>query len=80
MTLKEQLHHLADRYRLAVIYTFGSRAVEMAGRLEGKAALISALESDADVGVQPEKRNETFRGGAGGIDLGSGRSVRGPEG
>ncbi len=55
LTLKQQLHHLADRYRLAVIYVFGSRAVEMAGRLEGKAAPVSALESDVDVGVQPEK-------------------------
>ena len=55
MTLKQQLQHLADRYRLAVIYVFGSRAVEIAGRLQGKAPPVSAPQSDVDVGVQPEK-------------------------
>jgi predicted nucleotidyltransferase len=54
MTGTQQLYHLADQYRLAVIYVFGSRAVEIAGRLEGRAATVSAPLSDVDIGVQPE--------------------------
>jgi predicted nucleotidyltransferase len=55
LTAAQQLHPLADRYRLAVIYVFGSRAGEIASRLEGKEAPVVALQSDVDVGVQPEK-------------------------
>jgi uncharacterized protein len=55
LTAKQQLRHLAARYRLAVIYVFGSRASEIANRLEKKAVPVSALQSDVDVGIQPEK-------------------------
>ena len=51
----QQLHPLADKYRLAAIYVFGSRAGEIASRLEGRSAPVSALQSDVDVGIQPEK-------------------------
>ncbi len=55
MTATQRLHHLADQYRLASIYVFGSRAGEIFGRLEGRAAPVSALPSDVDMGIQPEK-------------------------
>lgn len=55
MTGTQQLHHLADRYRLAVIYVFGSRANEIAGRLEGRTVPVSTPLSDVDLGIQPEK-------------------------
>jgi predicted nucleotidyltransferase len=55
MTGTQQLHHLADRYRLAVIYVFGSRADEIAGRIEGRTVPVSAPLSDLDLGIQPEK-------------------------
>jgi len=55
MTGTQQLHHLADQYRLAVIYVFGSRADEIAGRLEGRTVPVSAPLSDVDLGIQPEK-------------------------
>jgi predicted nucleotidyltransferase len=55
MTATQRLHHLADQYRLASIYVFGSRADEVANRIQGKAAAVSALQSDVDIGIQPEK-------------------------
>lgn len=46
------LKTLADRYGLAEVYAFGSRADEMAARVRGEGAPANP-DSDVDIGVRP---------------------------
>jgi predicted nucleotidyltransferase len=50
----KELGELAERYHLSAVYVFGSRAREIAARIDGLPVPESAPESDLDVGIQPE--------------------------
>lgn len=49
--LEQHLAGIAQRFGLAAIYAFGSRAQEVAGRARGTG--LPAASSDVDIGVQP---------------------------
>lgn len=51
--MTRELKILAERYNLAAIYAFGSRAVEIANRAKGEPLNTYSPESDVDIGVQP---------------------------
>jgi len=53
--MKEKITKIASKYRLQIIYTFGSRAKEVLDRLEGRISQLSSTPSDLDIGVKPEK-------------------------
>lgn len=53
--LPEGLREIAERYRLAQIYAFGSRAREVAARLQADSAPPAQPGSDIDIGVYPEE-------------------------
>jgi hypothetical protein len=46
---------VAQAFDLAVVYAFGSRAEEIAALISGKIPSCAHSESDADIGVQPQK-------------------------
>ncbi|MBI5447056.1 MAG: nucleotidyltransferase domain-containing protein [Deltaproteobacteria bacterium] len=48
----EALASLADRFGLAEIYAFGSRAGELAARARGQQGVPTRPDSDADLGVR----------------------------
>jgi predicted nucleotidyltransferase len=50
------LEALVQRYGLAAIYVFGSRAAEIAGRVQGGPAPGHTPEADVDIAVQPALR------------------------
>jgi predicted nucleotidyltransferase len=54
--LISQLEALAKQYQLVAIYTFGSRAKEIAARLAGEAIEAEYTISDVDIGVLPTDR------------------------
>ena len=53
--IKERIREIADRYGLQIIYTFGSRAKEALGIVEGEIEHLYAKPSDLDIGIKPEK-------------------------
>ena len=53
--LKEKLKKIAKEYSLAEIYVFGSRAKEVAARVEGVKVPLDQLVADVDIGVRPKK-------------------------
>jgi len=52
-SLSEQLQSIAKRYHVAELYVFGSRTVEIAGRVRGQAVAPEYPDSDVDIGVWP---------------------------
>lgn len=52
-TLASRLALLADRFGLRDIYVFGSRAREVAARVEGEEGSGGASTSDVDIAVEP---------------------------
>jgi predicted nucleotidyltransferase len=59
-TLAEALDGLCERFQLAAIYAFGSRAAEAAQRVAGQVPAAEYSASDLDIGVLPE-RNARLR-------------------
>lgn len=53
-SLRAELLDLAREYSLDAVYVFGSRAEEIAGRLNGEEALARPA-SDVDIGVLPQR-------------------------
>ena len=53
--MKEKITKIASKYRLQIIYAFGSRAKEVLDRMEGRISHLSSTPSDLDIGVKPEK-------------------------
>lgn len=53
--LKDELAGLARKYRLQIIYAFGSRAKEVFGRVTGQTRRSSRSKSDLDIGVKPQR-------------------------
>jgi len=51
--LREQLQALCERYQLIAVYAFGSRAEEVASRIEGEVREAVHSGSDVDIGVLP---------------------------
>jgi predicted nucleotidyltransferase len=49
------LKQLAEKYRLEVIYAFGSRSKEALAHVKGELDEIGPRESDLDIGVMPEE-------------------------
>jgi predicted nucleotidyltransferase len=48
---------LCKQYRLSAVYVFGSRATEIAARVEGWQAAVEHATSDVDVGVLPAREH-----------------------
>ena len=53
--MEEKITKIASKYRLQIIYAFGSRAKEVLDRLEGRISQLSSTPSDLDIGIKPEK-------------------------
>ena len=53
--MKEKIISLAAKYRLKIIYAFGSRAKEALNVIEGRMDLLPCTSSDLDIGVKPER-------------------------
>lgn len=53
--IKEQIYLIASRYRLQIIYAFGSRAMEALEMVEGRIKRLPRGTSDLDIGVKPSK-------------------------
>jgi len=51
----KKLLELAQAYRLAEIYVFGSRAAEIAALIKNGRAIKRASSSDVDIGVRPKE-------------------------
>ncbi|MCD6133126.1 MAG: hypothetical protein J7J16_02210 [Deltaproteobacteria bacterium] len=52
--VKNKIEKLAKRYKLQIIYAFGSRAKEALNMVEGKINHLSDRTSDLDIGIKPE--------------------------
>ncbi|MEW6231781.1 MAG: nucleotidyltransferase domain-containing protein [Chloroflexota bacterium] len=50
--VEPELRAIGDRYKVAALYVFGSRAAEIAGRVRGRVVSSCYPESDVDIGVQ----------------------------
>ena len=53
--MKEKIISLAAKYRLKIIYAFGSRAKDALNIVEGRLGSLPCTSSDLDIGVKPEK-------------------------
>jgi predicted nucleotidyltransferase len=53
--MKEKIIFLAKKYKLRIIYAFGSRAKEALNVIEGRMDLLPCTSSDLDIGVKPER-------------------------
>lgn len=53
--MKEIITSLAKKYRLKIIYAFGSRAKEALKVIEGRLDSLPCTSSDLDIGVKPER-------------------------
>jgi predicted nucleotidyltransferase len=53
--LKDEIAGLARKYRLQIIYAFGSRAKEIHGRVTGQTRRSSRSKSDLDIGIKSQK-------------------------
>jgi len=53
--LKDEIAGLARKYRLQIIYAFGSRAKEVFGRVAGQTRRSSRSKSDLDIGIKPQR-------------------------
>jgi predicted nucleotidyltransferase len=49
----EQLKEISARYHIGAVYAFGSRVIEVAGRVRGEAVSPQYPVSDVDIGIQP---------------------------
>lgn len=58
MKVAMQVRELAERYGIADVYVFGSRAPEVAARVRGDlaATALGAGCADVDIGVRPHRR------------------------
>jgi predicted nucleotidyltransferase len=52
--MKRKIEQLAEKYKLRIIYAFGSRAKEALHLTEGKIDRLSPMTSDLDIGIKPE--------------------------
>ena len=52
--IKDKIEKLAERYKLQIVYAFGSRAKEALNMVEGKINCLSDRKSDLDIGIKPE--------------------------
>ena len=50
--IENQLRSIGSRYDIAALYAFGSRAGEIAGKVQGKGISPKGSGSDVDIGVQ----------------------------
>jgi predicted nucleotidyltransferase len=53
---KDAIRNMAEKYRLQLIYAFGSRAVEAREVVADRKERLSATSSDLDIGVKSEKK------------------------
>lgn len=51
--LESKFREMAERYKLAAVYVFGTRATEIASRVHGHNLPTESPDSDADIAVQP---------------------------
>lgn len=49
---KQEIRKIADRYRLQMVYAFGSREAEIVEVLEGRKKQLAATGSDLDIGIK----------------------------
>jgi predicted nucleotidyltransferase len=54
--LQEKLREIADRYRIDLVYSFGSRSPEVKDFLSGLGELTKNSTSDVDIGVKASPR------------------------
>ncbi|MEA2066010.1 MAG: nucleotidyltransferase domain-containing protein [Thermotogota bacterium] len=52
--IKDGIGKLAEKYKLQIVYAFGSRAKEALNMVEGKINCLSDRKSDLDIGIKPE--------------------------
>ena len=52
---KKAIAKLAEKHKLQIIYSFGSRAQEINNRVLGKKHRIKAPNSDLDIGIKPKR-------------------------
>lgn len=52
--IKDRIEGLAEKYKLQIVYAFGSRAKEALSMVEGKINCLSDGKSDLDLGIKPE--------------------------
>jgi len=53
--MKEKVISLAKKYRLKIIYAFGSRAKDVLNIVEGGLGSLPCTSSDLDIGVKPDR-------------------------
>lgn len=52
ISMLEQLREICDRYRIDLVYSFGSRTCEVRDFLNGLGELDKSIPSDVDIGVR----------------------------
>ena len=52
LAIENKLRFIGSRYDIAALYAFGSRAEEIAAKVQGKEISPESLLSDVDIGVQ----------------------------
>ncbi len=52
----DAIRNVAEKYRLQLVYAFGSRAAEALDVIEGREEHLAATPSDLDIGVKSEKK------------------------
>jgi predicted nucleotidyltransferase len=55
--LQNALKGLCEQYHLVAVYVFGSRAAEMAARVQGEPVIVGHPGSDVDIGVLPIRQH-----------------------
>jgi predicted nucleotidyltransferase len=55
--LQDALERLCEQYHLVAVYVFGSRALEIAARVEGRQIVAEHPASDVDIGVLPAREH-----------------------
>lgn len=53
--MKEKIISLAKKYKLKIVYAFGSRAKDVLNIMEGRLGSLPCTSSDLDIGVKPER-------------------------
>ena len=53
--LSKQLEEICKRYRLEIMYAYGSRCQEVAKHIKGKGLMNKKTPSDVDIGIKPSK-------------------------
>lgn len=52
-TFEKQIEEICKRYEIEEMYVFGSRAIEITGKIKGKEGTAEFPKSDVDIGVMP---------------------------